>query len=43
MALLTWNESVLVFGLSIPVMAMLAWAYLVRSEMREAEEKKKMH
>jgi hypothetical protein len=42
MALFSWNECYLFFGLSLPVLALFVWAYLVRSEMKQEEEKKKI-
>lgn len=40
--MLSWNESLLMMGLSLPVLALVAWAYLVRSEIKQDEEKKKL-
>jgi len=38
---MTHNEWVLGLGLSIPVLVIGAWLYMVNKEMKEAESKKK--
>eukprot|EP00522_Entomoneis_paludosa_P013650 CAMPEP_0172440388 /NCGR_PEP_ID=MMETSP1065-20121228/1016_1 /TAXON_ID=265537 /ORGANISM="Amphiprora paludosa, Strain CCMP125" /LENGTH=40 /DNA_ID= /DNA_START= /DNA_END= /DNA_ORIENTATION= len=39
---MTWSDWVLTLGLSVPAMALVFWISLVRREMKESEDKKKM-
>jgi hypothetical protein len=38
---MTWNEWVLIVGLSLPALAVLAWIRLLRNEMNAEKKTKK--
>ena len=39
---MTWREWVLALGLSIPALALIAWIQMLRREIKEEGERKKI-